>query len=112
MLQQNYRNINSYKLIVTKSTVVGTTHLVKDLISGNTDQEFDVASNPEFSKEGSAQMISYWWVVVGVESAKAEKIKELYEPFIRKEFRLVVVILNLPNYQSIRLTCLQLGFLL
>ena len=110
--------INSYKLIVTKSTVpVGTTHLVKDLISGNTNQEFDVASNPEFLKEGSA-LNDFMYpdrIVVGVESAKAEKkLKELYEPFIRKEFRLVVVDIKsseLSKYASNAMLATRISFI-
>ena len=99
--------MNSYKIIVTKSTVpVGTTNLVKDLISSKTKQEFDVASNPEFLKEGSA-LNDFMFpdrIVIGVESLKAEKkLKELYEPFMRKEFRLVVVDIK-SSELSIRLT--------
>ena len=87
--------ITNYKIIVTKSTVpVGTTLMIKDLIKSKTNHEFDVASNPEFLKEGSAvnDFMFPDRIVVGVESAKAEKIlKELYEPFIRREDRLVCV---------------------
>jgi len=87
--------INNYKIIVTKSTVpIGTTHLIKNLIKSQTDKEFDVASNPEFLKEGSAinDFMFPDRIVIGVESIKAEKIlKELYEPFMRKEDKLVSV---------------------
>ena len=87
--------ITNYKIIVTKSTVpVGTTLMIKDLIKSKTNHEFDVASNPEFLKEGSAvnDLMFPDRIVVGVESVKAEKIlKELYEPFIRREDRLVCV---------------------
>jgi UDPglucose 6-dehydrogenase len=87
--------ITNYKIIVTKSTVpVGTTLMIKDLIKSKTNHEFDVASNPEFLKEGSAvnDFMFPDRIVVGVESVKAEKIlKELYEPFIRREDRLVCV---------------------
>ncbi len=87
--------INNYKIIVTKSTVpIGTTYLIKNLIKSQTDKEFDVASNPEFLKEGSAinDFMFPDRIVIGVESIKAEKIlKELYEPFMRKEDKLVSV---------------------
>ena len=87
--------INSYKIIVTKSTIpVGTTLLLKNLIQSKTKEEFDVASNPEFLKEGSAVNDFKFpdRIVIGVESSKAEKIlKELYEPFMRREDRLICV---------------------
>ncbi|MBT4435031.1 UDP-glucose/GDP-mannose dehydrogenase family protein, partial [bacterium] len=80
--------VNNYKIIVTKSTVpVGTTNLVKTLIKSKTKQEFDVASNPEFLKEGSAinDFMFPDRIVIGVDSTQAEKkLKELYEPFMRK----------------------------
>jgi UDPglucose 6-dehydrogenase len=110
--------MNSYKIIVTKSTVpVGTTNLVKDLISSKTKQEFDVASNPEFLKEGSA-LNDFMFpdrIVIGVESLKAEKkLKELYEPFMRKEFRLVVVDIKsseLSKYASNAMLATRISFI-
>tara|TARA_B100000676_G_scaffold41748_3_gene39745 strand:- start:3474 stop:4784 length:1311 start_codon:yes stop_codon:yes gene_type:complete len=87
--------INNYKVIVTKSTVpVGTTNMLKDIISSKTDKQFDVASNPEFLKEGSAvnDFMFPDRIVVGVESKKSEQIlRDLYEPFLRKEDRLIFV---------------------
>ena len=87
--------IEDYKVIVTKSTVpVGTTHLIKDIISAITDVEFDVASNPEFLKEGSAvnDFMFPDRIVVGVETQKSEQmLRDLYEPFLRKEDRLIFV---------------------
>ena len=68
--------MNSYKIIVTKSTVpVGTTGLVSEIIKSKTNHEFDVASNPELSKEGSAinDFMFPDRIVIGVESVKAEK---------------------------------------
>ena len=84
------RNITKHIVLVTKSTVpVGTAKKVRGVIQEELDRrgvniEFDVASNPEFLKEGAA--IKYFMapdrVVVGVESAKAKKIMErLYRPF-------------------------------
>ena len=89
------KNINGYKVIVTKSTVpVGTTNKIKEVISELTDESFDVASNPEFLKEGSAvnDFMFPDRIVVGVDSLKAESIlRDLYEPFLRKEDRLIFV---------------------
>ena len=89
------KNINGYKVIVTKSTVpVGTTNKIKEVISELTDEFFDVASNPEFLKEGSAvnDFMFPDRIVIGVDSPKAESIlRDLYEPFLRKEDRLIFV---------------------
>ncbi|NSW89048.1 UDP-glucose/GDP-mannose dehydrogenase family protein [bacterium] len=111
-------HMNSYKIIVTKSTVpVGTTSMVKDLVRSKTNHEFDVASNPEFLKEGSAinDFMFPDRIVIGVESLKAEKkLKELYEPFTRKEFRLVVVDIRsseLSKYASNAMLATRISFI-
>ena len=84
------RNITKHVVLVTKSTVpVGTAKKVRAVIQEEldrrgTDLEFDVASNPEFLKEGAAikDFMAPDRVVVGVESEKAKKIMErLYRPF-------------------------------
>jgi len=81
------KHMNGYKIVVTKSTVpVGTTERVKAIIAGETSQTFDVASNPEFLKEGAA--IDYFMkpdrVVAGTEDPRvSELMKELYAPFVR-----------------------------
>lgn len=84
------QNINHYCLVVTKSTVpVGTAQKVKNTIQKELDKrgekiDFDIASNPEFLKEGNAvsDFLSPDRIVVGVESEKAEKImSRLYKPF-------------------------------
>ena len=110
--------MNSYKIIVTKSTVpVGTTNMVKDLIASKTEQDFDVASNPEFLKEGSAvnDFMFPDRIVIGVDSIKAEKkMKELYEPFIRREFRLVLVDIRsseLSKYASNAMLATRISFI-
>ena len=77
--------INDYVVIVNKSTVpVGTAREVKKIISEiNSKADFDIASNPEFLREGSAleDFMRPNRVVIGVESKRAEKIlKELYRP--------------------------------
>ncbi len=98
------RNIQKYTLVVTKSTVpVGTAKKVKAAIQEELDKrgvnvEFDVASNPEFLKEGNAvaDFMSPDRVVVGVESERAEKIMtKLYKPFQLNNFR--VIFMNIPS---------------
>ncbi len=80
-------NLNGYKVIVTKSTVpVGTGSMIKRIIQETSDGhfEFDVASNPEFLREGSAvkDTMEMERAVIGVESEKAERLlKKLHEPF-------------------------------
>ena len=78
-------SINNYSVIVTKSTVpVGTGKKVKDIIKKKKQNvEFDVASNPEFLREGSAinDFMRPDRVVIGCESDRAKKIlSELYRP--------------------------------
>jgi UDPglucose 6-dehydrogenase len=77
--------LNGYKVIVTKSTVpVGTGQKIKEIIKSKTAVEFDVASNPEFLREGTAiyDTQNMERAVVGVESKRAEDILTyLHEPF-------------------------------
>ena len=84
------KNMKHHTLVVTKSTVpVGTAKKVRDAIQGELDKrgekiEFDVASNPEFLKEGDAvnDFMKPDRIVVGVESEKAREIMaRLYKPF-------------------------------
>lgn len=92
------RAMNKYVLVVTKSTVpVGTSQKVKNAIQEELDRRgvkiaFDVASNPEFLKEGNAldDFMKPDRVVVGVESEKAKSIMErLYKPFMMNNYRLI-----------------------
>ena len=98
------RNMKQYKLVVTKSTVpVGTAPKVRTVILEELDKrgvkiDFDVASNPEFLKEGNAisDFMSPDRVVVGVESARAEKLmSKLYKPFLLNNFR--VIFMDIPS---------------
>lgn len=84
-------NMNKYILLITKSTVpVGTAKKVKAAIQEELDKrklslDFDVASNPEFLKEGDAinDFLKPDRIVVGVESEKAKTIFEkIYKPFV------------------------------
>jgi len=86
--------INKYCIIVTKSTVpVGTTKAVKNIIAKKIDEkDFDVVSNPEFLREGSAinDFIRPDRVVIGCENKKSEdRMKELYRPLYLLETPIV-----------------------
>ena len=84
-------NMNSYGVVVTKSTVpVGTAEKVRaavqeQLDARGVDIDFDISSNPEFLKEGAAidDFMKPDRIVVGVDTAKAEEtMRKLYKPFI------------------------------
>ena len=81
------RYMNGHKIIVTKSTVpVGSADVIKKIITKETSHQFDIASNPEFLKEGAAidDFMKPDRVVVGVENEDTgEVLKSLYEPFTR-----------------------------
>jgi UDPglucose 6-dehydrogenase len=87
--------LDGYKLLVIKSTVpVGTNKKLADRIAARTKQPFEVASNPEFLKEGAAldDFMKPDRVVVGVRSEKAQKIlHQLYAPFLRTEHPFLVM---------------------
>ena len=98
------RHIKKHILVVTKSTVpVGTAKKVRQAIQEELDKrgvqvEFDVASNPEFLKEGAAikDFMSPDRVVVGVESERAEELMtRLYRPFLLNNFR--VIFMDVPS---------------
>ena len=98
------RNIKKYTVLVTKSTVpVGTAQKVKAVIREEIDKRgckipFDVASNPEFLKEGAAikDFMSPDRVVVGVDSERARKLMaKLYRPFLITNFR--VLFMDIPS---------------
>ncbi len=98
------QHLNHYVVVVTKSTVpVGTARKVRkaieeELAKRQVDIPFDVASNPEFLKEGNAikDFMSPDRVVVGVESEKAKKVlTKLYKPFLINNFR--VIFMDIPS---------------
>ena len=102
-------NMNHYLTVVTKSTVpVGTAKLVKAAIQEELDRRgvdiaFDVASNPEFLKEGAAikDFMSPDRVVVGVESGRAKALMtKLYSPFMLNNFR--VIFTDIPSAEMIK----------
>ncbi|MDD2310241.1 MAG: UDP-glucose/GDP-mannose dehydrogenase family protein [Desulfuromonadaceae bacterium] len=94
------RAMNSFKIIVDKSTVpVGTADKVRaavqeELAIRGDNLEFDVVSNPEFLKEGAAidDFMKPDRVVVGCDNVRtAEIMKELYDPFMRKQNRMIIM---------------------
>lgn len=98
------QHINKYTILVTKSTVpVGTAQKVKAAIQEELDKRgvqvpFDVASNPEFLKEGAAikDFMSPDRVVVGTESERAREVMtRLYKPFLINNFR--VIFMDIPS---------------
>lgn len=98
------RNLNKYVVVVTKSTVpVGTALKIRNVINEELEKrgvqiDFDVASNPEFLKEGSAikDFMSPDRVVVGVDSERAKRLlTRLYKPFLLVNFR--VIFMDIPS---------------
>ena len=98
------QNIKKYTILVTKSTVpVGTAQRVKGVIQEELDKrgvniDFEVASNPEFLKEGAAikDFMSPDRIVIGVESERAKKVMtKLYRPFQMNNFR--VYFMDIPS---------------
>ena len=79
--------LNGYKVIIDKSTVpVGTAQKVTEIIKAQTNEKFDVVSNPEFLKQGAAvdDFLKPDRVVIGSDSHRATEImQELYAPFLR-----------------------------
>ncbi len=103
------QNIKKYTIIVTKSTVpVGTAQKVRDVINAelknrNADIEFDVASNPEFLKEGAAikDFMTPDRVVVGTDSERAKKVMaRLYKPFMLSGDRMIFT--DIPSAEMIK----------
>jgi len=103
------QNINKYTILVTKSTVpVGTAQKVKTVIDEELSKrgvniQFDIASNPEFLKEGTAikDFMSPDRVVVGVDSERAKEVmSRLYRPFLLNNFR--VIFTDIPSAEMIK----------
>lgn len=103
------RYMTDYLVVVTKSTVpVGTARKVKAAIQSELDKrgekiDFDVASNPEFLKEGNAiaDFMRPDRVVVGVESKRAEALmQKLYKPFMINKYRIIIT--DIPSAEMIK----------
>ena len=103
------RNVMKYAVLVTKSTVpVGTAQKINVVIQEELDKRgvkipFDVASNPEFLKEGAAiqDFMSPDRVVVGIESERSKELmSKLYRPFLLNNFR--VIFTDIPSAEMIK----------
>ncbi|HHX31137.1 MAG TPA: UDP-glucose/GDP-mannose dehydrogenase family protein [Bacteroidales bacterium] len=117
-------NMTAPLLVVTKSTVpVGTSFRVRDKIRkrlderGLTNLDFDVASNPEFLKEGAAinDFMSPDRVVVGVESDVAKDLmSRLYRPFLLNNFRIIfmdILSAEMTKYASNAMLATRISFM-
>lgn len=117
------QKINKYTLIVTKSTVpVGTAAKIRKVISDELSQRgvdipFDVASNPEFLKEGAAlkDFMSPERVIVGVDSVRAQTLMEhLYKPFMLIEYRIVfmdIISAEMTKYAANAMLATRISFM-
>ena len=98
------RHIDRQAILVTKSTVpVGTSEIIRDIINEELDRrgvnvDFELASNPEFLKEGAAikDFMSPDRVVIGVDGPRSREVMErLYRPFLLQNFR--VMFMDIPS---------------
>ena len=117
------KNINDYLLVVTKSTVpVGTSEKVKialqeELSKRNVNIPFDVASNPEFLKEGAAiaDFLKPDRIVIGVDSPRAEELmKSLYKPFTMNGHPLIfmdIVSAEMTKYAANAMLATKISFI-
>ncbi len=118
--KQIAQNINGYKVIVTKSTVpVGTGEKIKKIISKNlkSNNGFDVVSNPEFLREGSAveDFMRPDRVIIGVSSKQAASVmKDLYKPLYLIETPFIITDVKtaeLIKYASNSFLAVKIGFI-
>jgi UDPglucose 6-dehydrogenase len=111
--------LNDYKVVVIKSTVpVGTARQVARIIrETNPDANFDMASNPEFLREGEAieDFMKPNRIVIGVDNARAEEIlKEIYRPFLLAEIPFVIMSIEsaeLTKYASNAFLATKISFI-
>ena len=110
--------MDGYRIIVTKSTVpVGTAERIREIIAARTEHPFDVASNPEFMKEGAAldDFLKPDRVVIGTDSPRvAEILTELYEPFVRTGNPILVMDIRsaeMTKYAANAMLALRISFI-
>ena len=115
--------MDSYKLVVTKSTVpVGTGKRISETVSQILKERsvhlpFDVASNPEFLKEGSAvnDFMKPERIVIGINNLKTEKIlRQIYSPFVKRSFRIITTNLEsaeLAKYAANAMLATRISFM-
>jgi len=111
------RNLNKYKVIVNKSTVpIGTGNLVKEIIETNRkrDVDFDIVSNPEFLREGSAihDTLNPDRIIIGAPSQTvAMKLLELYAPLERPMLITDVTSAEMIKYASNAFLSMKISFI-
>lgn len=113
------RALTGYCVVVTKSTVpVGTNRKVAEVMrAANPGAAFDVASNPEFLREGAAidDFMQPDRVVVGAESARAQQVMEdIYRPLAQRGFQIMVTNIEsaeIIKYAANAFLATKLGFI-
>lgn len=117
------QHLQHYTLLVTKSTVpVGTAHRLEKIVRQELEQrgqaiEFDVASNPEFLKEGSAKkdFMTPDRVIIGVASDRARRMMSLlYRPFLLNNYRVIfmdVLSAEMTKYASNAMLATRISFM-
>ncbi|MXV39014.1 nucleotide sugar dehydrogenase [Flavobacteriaceae bacterium Ap0902] len=117
------QSMNGYLVVVTKSTVpVGTSIMVRDTIQEELDKrnaeiEFDVASNPEFLKEGAAieDFMKPDRVVIGTDSQRAREVLEsIYKPFQLNGYRIIhmdIISAELTKYAANSMLATRISFM-
>lgn len=111
------KSLNSYKVVVTKSTVpLGTNIKIKEIIkeASQNQYEFDIASNPEFLREGSAlyDTMNMERAVIGTETEKAAKmLEELHRGFNTKVIHTDVATAELIKYASNSFLATKISFI-
>jgi len=112
------RALTGFAVIVTKSTVpVGTADRIRGIVGGETQQEFSVASNPEFLKEGDAvnDFMKPDRVILGVDDERAARVlRNLYTPFVRINDRIMTMDIRsaeLTKYAANSMLAVRISFM-
>jgi len=112
------KNLNDYRIIVTKSTVpIGTHKKVIDIIKSKTEVPFDYVSNPEFLREGSAidDFMRPDRIIIGTANPAVKEImRQLYDPFMRKSKRILfmdIVSAEMTKYAANAMLATRVSFM-